>query len=608
MPKTKMQGILLIGMPYVGKSTIGRKIAGILGFKFFDGDTEIEKVYPDRQKYLDEHGDDKYVDMEAKIIMKLPTISSVLAPGGSIIYSKNAKRYLEECFKVFLDAPITTIKKRISETDKRGIVRLRKKGIEKLFVERRRLYKEYSDVVINAEKSDADKIANLIVADYALKQLTKKKEDVNYISTNGKSKASFMEALKLGLAPDRGLFVPDKIPKFSKEDISLMAYLDYAQLAFVLTRQYLDIEDFELKQICEKAYGFGIPIEHYGDIYIARLDQGPSLSFKDFAMQLLAQMIKHITANKKKNLVILTATSGDTGGAVATAFSGMKKVNAVILMPKDEISEVQRKQMTTAGKNVKAVLVNGKFDDCQALAKKAFIEIKGLSSANSINIGRLMPQIVYYFYIYCQTNSDTFVVPSGNFGNLVAGVFAKRMGLPIKFIAAVNGNYEVPRLLETGIYKPVIPSKKCISNAMNVGNPSNLARLIWLYNGVMTETGKIIKMPNMKELKKDISSVSISDKETREAMVDAHKNRIILEPHGGVGWAAIEKLKHKKNLGKIVLLETAHPAKFPEELDNLGISCQIPSALSKLKNLKETYLIINPNVEELRKIINKVQA
>ena len=605
MPKAKMQGILLIGMPYVGKSTIGKKVAEILGFKFFDGDEEIEKTCPDRQKYLDIHGDNKYVGMEAKIIMKLQVKNSVLAPGGSIIYSKKAKKYLRNCFKVYLNASLDTIRRRITNVDKRGIVRLKKLGLEALYNQRKHMFAAYSDFILDADKKDAEELSRIIADKYIMLQLTKRKIKIRFTSTNGKSNGSFKESLKLGLAPDKGLFVPDKIPKFSEEEIDLMTHLDYPQLAFVVLRQFIDIGDFEFKQMCEKAYNFNIPIENYKNLCIARLDQGPSLSFKDFAMQLLAQMMKHIAEKQEKNLVILASTSGDTGGAVAAAFSYIKKIKVIILMPKDEITEIQRKQMTTAGKNVIAVLVNGKFDDCQLLAKKAFIEIKGLSSANSINIGRLLPQIVYYFYIYCRTRADIFVVPSGNFGNLVAGILAKRMGLSIKFIAAVNENDEVPKFFETGKYKPKIPSKKCISNAMNVGNPSNLARLIWLYDGMMDETGQIIKMPNMKKLKEDISSVSITDEETKEAIKDAYENNVIIEPHGAVGWAAAQKLKSKIHLGKAVLLETAHPAKFPKEMNTLGISYPTPQALSGLKNLKERYLIINPILEELQKIIDK---
>ncbi len=605
MAKSKMQGILLIGMPYVGKSTIGRKIAKELGFKFFDGDEEIEKIIPERQEYLDKVGDEKYVEMEAKVITKLPIKNSVLAPGGSIIYSYKSKKYLKGCFKVYLNAPLSTIKKRITAIDKRGIVKLKRLGLAALYSERKEMFKSYSDIILDADVKSAEELSQIIIKAYTFHKLLKKKSNIKYISTNGKSQATFSEALKLGLAPDKGLFVPDITHFFSNDEIKLMSHLDYAQLAFVIVRQFVDIDDKYLEDMCKKAYKFGIPIENYGNIRVVRLDQGPSLSFKDFAIQLLAQMLTNLMKKEKKMITILTATSGDTGGAVASAFSGIKNIKAIILMPEKEITNVQRRQMTTAGNNITAVLVNGKFDDCQALAKKAFAQIKGLSSANSINIGRLLPQIVYYFYVYSRTNADTFVVPSGNFGNLVAGVMAKKMGLPIKLIAAVNENNEVPVFMKTGIYKPVTPSRKCISNAMNVGNPSNFARLLWFYNGIITETGQVKKMPEMKKLKKDIISVSITDKETTDAMRKAYRGGIILEPHGAVGWAALEKLKRKSNLGKIALFETAHPAKFPKELDALKIPYEIPPKLLESKNLTERYFKINPDLKELKKIINK---
>lgn len=606
MSRTYMQGILLIGMPYAGKSTIGRKVAKELGFEFFDGDTEIEKICPNRQEYLDMYGDSDYIKMESRVIIKLPTKNSVLAPGGSIIYSKKVKKYLHNCFKVYLNAPLNMIKKRITSADKRGIVRLKKLGLESLYSERSLMFKSYCDVEFDTDIKNPDELSKIIVNDYSIRQLVKKNNRIQYKSTNGKSKASFSEALSLGLAPDKGLFVPDKLPYFSKEDVKLMKNLNYAQLAFVLLRQFVDISDDLFYNMCKRAYNFSIPIEHCGNICIARLDQGPSASFKDFAMQLLAQMIEHAARKKKKKLVIITATSGDTGGAVASAFSKIKNVKAVILMPEKEITEIQRRQMTTTGDKVVAILVNGKFDDCQALAKKALLEIKELSSANSINIGRLLPQLVYYFYVYCRTGAGIFVVPSGNFGNLAAGIMAKRMGLPIKFVAAVNENDEFPRFLKTGKYRPIIPSRKCISNAMNVGNPSNLARLVYFYGGRLTENGDLVKKPDIKKLNKYVKSCSITDEETRKAMEEAYNQHIILEPHGAVGWAAIEKLKLERKIQKIALFETAHPSKFPEEIDALGIQYEVPHALLRLKNLKEKYLKINPEFEDLKNVINKL--
>ncbi|HLC61121.1 MAG TPA: threonine synthase [Candidatus Nanoarchaeia archaeon] len=606
MPKDKMQGILLIGMPYVGKSTIAKKIAEILGFEVFDGDTEIEKVHPDRQKYLDNNGDEKYIEMEADIVTKLPLYNSVLAPGGSILYSEKARYSLQPCFKVYLSASLETIKNRVTEIDKRGIVRLKKVGLDNLYAERKNIYQFYRDIELDAENNKFDELAMKIVKAYCIKQLSKIKPDINYMSTNQNSKATFADALLLGIAPDKGLFVPDKFPEFSENEINLMKHLNYPELAFVILRQFVAVDDNKFMDMCKEAYQFDLPVKQYGDFSIARLDRGPSASFKDFAMQLLSRMMSYELKQKHKETIILTATSGDTGAAVACAFGNLHNLKSVILAPAQEITMVQRLQMTTAGDNVITVLVDGKFDDCQALAKKAFEEMPWLASANSINIGRLLPQIVYYFYIYSRIKSDTFVVPSGNFGNLVAGLIAKKMGLPIRFIAAVNENDEFPRMLETNNYTPLKPSRKCISNAMNIGNPSNLARLIWLYGGVMDEKGKIIKEPDFYQMKNDIASASVTDEETREAMRNAYSSGIVLEPHGAVGFAAMNKLK-SSNLGHATLFETAHPAKFPEELNVLNIPFQIPESILKLEPAKEKYLTIKPDLEELKAIITNLK-
>jgi threonine synthase len=591
-----MKSILLIGMPGSGKSNVGRKIAEKLGFAFFDGDTEIEKKYPDRQKFLDSKGDDAYIKMEADVVMGLPLDNTVLAPGGSIVYSESAKKYLSGCFKVFLESSLDKVKERLSgKIERRGIVRLKKLGLDGLYRERKPLFEAYADIVINRNGKDIANSSDEIVRAYSLHQLQRQKVPVRFISTNGISTASFAEALLQGLAPDKGLFVPKNIPLFTREQISLMGHLDYAGLAFILMRQFSDIPDGALMNMCQEAYTFDIPVEQHGKLFIARLDRGPTFSFKDFAAQLLARMMDYLG----KKLIVLVATSGDTGGAVAAAFSNAKSIKTVILIPADEVTDRQRRQMTTVP-NVVSVLIKGKFDDCQALAKKAFAEIPGLSSANSISIGRLLPQIVYYFYLYCRTKAGTICVPSGNFGNLMAGLMAKRMGLPVKFIAAVNGNDEFPRFLETGKYAPVVPSRNCLSNAMNVGNPSNLARLVWLYGGRMDEKGRILAVPDMKRLAKDVSSVSITDAETKKAIMQAYKKGIILEPHGAVGFAAIEKLNQP---GTVLLLETADPAKFPEELDALGISYPLNAALERLESLKEHYVEIMPDMAELKKII-----
>jgi threonine synthase len=303
-----------------------------------------------------------------------------------------------------------------------------------------------------------------------------------------------------------------------------------------------------------------------------------------------------------KNAVILTATSGDTGGAVAQAFYEMENIKVVVVFPKKEISEIQRKQMTTLGKNVVAIGINGKFDDCQRLVKTAFADVDlkhiNLSSANSINFGRLMPQTLYYFWSYSRLVENKeekviFAVPSGNFGNLMGGLIANRMGLPVRrFISAVNENDEFPNYLETGTYKKVEPSKKCISNAMNVGHPSNLARVIDLYGGQIDETGIVHKDPDLNKIRREIISYSINDSLTKKTIVDFYESyKQIIEPHGAVGWAALQ-LYRKNNPGdnqyKAINLETADPAKFPEEIIELiKITPKMPESLSIIQSKKE---------------------
>ena len=250
MKKADMQGILLIGMPYVGKSTIGRQVAKALGFDFFDGDDEIEKTLPERQKYLDKHGDDKYVQMEAEIICRLPKNNSVLAPGGSIIYSDRCRDYFKDCFRVYLNASLSTIKKRITNIDKRGIVKLKKLGLEALYRERKEMFSSFADIELESDTREAEELSKLIVNEYIIRKLSKNKPKIRFVSTNGKSKASFTEALNKGLAPDKGLFVPDKLPNFSEEEIELMRNLDYAQLAFILLRQFVDFDDDVFYRMC----------------------------------------------------------------------------------------------------------------------------------------------------------------------------------------------------------------------------------------------------------------------------------------------------------------------------------------------------------------------
>ncbi|MFH1127355.1 MAG: threonine synthase [archaeon] len=371
----------------------------------------------------------------------------------------------------------------------------------------------------------------------------------NYYSTNMHcDDVDFERALFLGLAPDKGLFMPRKLPSFSSDEIEAMKRMEYDEIAYVVLKRIIgdDVDDLALRRITKDAYNFRVPIEKVTDKdHIMRLDCGPTASFKDFAARMMARLMQYFMKKKDMEITILTATSGDTGSAVAQAFFGLSNIRVVVLFPKDEVSERQRRQMTTLSGNITAIAVDGKFDDCQAMVKEAFSDPDllgiNLTSANSINIGRLIPQSIYYFYAYSRVARDgeeiVFSVPSGNFGDLMGGLFAKKMGLPVaRFIAAVNENNEFPVFLETGEYAKISPSRNCVSNAMNVGHPSNLARLVALYGGQMDERGMINKMPDMNAMRSDVFSLSVLDDETRDVIKRVYeKYKVVLEPHGAVG-------------------------------------------------------------------------
>jgi threonine synthase len=327
---------------------------------------------------------------------------------------------------------------------------------------------------------------------------------------------TFDQALLKGLAPDKGLFMPEFIPHMSKEEIAALSNMEYHEIAYEIISRFLHgvIPNDELKRIIKDAYDYDVPLEKVTDRkYVMRLDQGPTASFKDFAARMMGRLMQYYLKQNNRSLLILTATSGDTGSAIANAFYELDNINVAVLFPETEVTDRQRKQMTTLGKNVKIISIDGKFDDCQALVKEAFsdkdLDYLNLSSANSINIGRLVPQIVYYFYSYAKLRNDTdeeivFSVPSGNFGDMMGGVLAMKMGLPVKrFIIATNDNDEFPKYVRTGTYDKIVPSKNCISSAMNVGHPSNLARLVALYGGMMDETGKIFKPADMQMMRQD---------------------------------------------------------------------------------------------------------
>ncbi|MCX6286589.1 MAG: threonine synthase [Bacteroidetes bacterium] len=445
-------------------------------------------------------------------------------------------------------------------------------------------------------------------------QTTSMHKPLQFYSTNLKAEnLRFHEALLKGQAPDKGLYMPVNIPQILPEEIAEFREKEYWEIAYHVTRRFLaeEISDDELKTIVRDAYDYEVPLEQvYERKYIMRLDRGPTASFKDFAARMMGRLMQHYLKAGNRRLLILTATSGDTGSAVANAFYGLDNIDIVVLFPRDEVTDRQRKQMTTLGKNVKVLALDAKFDNCQALVKQAFadplLDYLGLSSANSINIGRLVPQIVYYFYANAKLSSAweqiVFSVPSGNFGDMMGGVLAMKMGLPVKkFIIATNENNEFPNYLISGKYNKIEPSRNCISSAMNVGHPSNLARLVALYGGIMDEKGLLLRAADMEQMRNELWSVSITDEETRKTIGEAWDRwKLLLEPHGSVGWAGL--LRYIREQGDqlaanqlCVSLETAHPAKFPDEIQKItGIEPALPPSLQGIDN-KPEYLSELPN-------------
>lgn len=428
-------------------------------------------------------------------------------------------------------------------------------------------------------------------------------------STNLNSPAvSFEQALLKGIAPDGGLYMPEEIPRFTPEEILAFSDAEYHEIAFEVGRKFLagEVPDDDLKRIVREAYDFEVPLEHvYDRNYVMRLDQGPTASFKDFAARMMGRLMQFFLDRNGGRLLILTATSGDTGSAIANAFYGLGNVEVVVLFPEKEVTDRQRKQMTTLGDNVSIIALDGKFDDCQALVKKAFgdseLDYLHLSSANSINIGRLIPQTMYYFYSFAKLRGKdpaeqvVFSVPSGNFGDLCGGLIAMRMGLPVKkFVVATNENDEYPKFVRTGFYEKIDPSLNCISSAMNVGHPSNIPRLVEMYGGSMDQHGILGRAPDLAKIREDMFPVSIDDAETEATIKSAYgEHRLLLEPHGSVGWAGLKHYlrEEEKNPDQLCIsLETAHPAKFPEKIrEILSFDPELPPSLQGLEEKEESF-------------------
>jgi threonine synthase len=379
------------------------------------------------------------------------------------------------------------------------------------------------------------------------------------------------------------------------------------------------IPDADLATMCRSAYNFPVPLEIVNvRIFLMRLDQGPTASFKDFAAQMMARMFGRFLREDGRQVTILTATSGDTGSAVAHAFHKIPGVRVIVLFPFAEVSVSQRKLMTTLADNVRTVAIDGKFDDCQAMVKRAFADpdLKhiSLSSANSINIGRLLPQSVYYFYAASRVAQAgepvVFSIPSGNFGDMMGSVVAREMGLPVrKIIASVNDNDAFPRFLTNGAYQKISPSRNSLSNAMNVGHPSNLARLVAIYGGHMDETGKIHKQPHLAALRRDIFSSSISDARTVAGVREFWDQfQLLLEPHGAVAWQGFQDWLKTEPLGNspAVIVETANPAKFPEEVERVvGWPPDVPTNMTASLQLPEDFDRMGADYETFKEYLRQ---
>lgn len=404
-----------------------------------------------------------------------------------------------------------------------------------------------------------------------------------YSTKNLTKFVSLKEAVFKGLPEDNGLYMPEFIPQLPDNFINNLKNHSFQSIAFEVAKSMIgdSIPESDLKNIVESAIDFPAPVVRLDDdTHILELFHGPSLAFKDFGARFMAQLMSYFNRNDDKELVILVATSGDTGGAVAAGFYKALGIKVVILYPSGKVSMLQEKQLTTLGENIAALEIDGTFDDCQALVKQAFLDDTltskiRLSSANSINIARLIPQSFYYFEAFKQVDSKgkpiVFSIPSGNFGNLTAGLFAKKMGLPIhQFIAATNANDVVPQYLETGKYKP-IPSVRTLSNAMDVGNPSNFARMLDIYSSTWNN------MIN------EIKGYAFDDEATKQGVKEVfNKYNYIIDPHGAVGYLALKEYQKENDVAGIVL-ETAHPTKFLDDMESiLEQKIPIPNRLASL--------------------------
>ncbi|OJY90590.1 MAG: threonine synthase [Sphingobacteriales bacterium 40-81] len=431
---------------------------------------------------------------------------------------------------------------------------------------------------------------------------------MKYYSLNNQSpEVSFKEATIKGQAPDKGLYFPKSLPKLDKNWFDDIAGKTNEEIAFDVIQPYAgeDIPEADLRRIVKETIDFPIPLVKVTDnIYSLELFHGPTLAFKDVGARFMSRCLGYFAKKESEKITVLVATSGDTGGAVANGFYDVDGVDVVILYPSGKVSSVQEKQLTTLGKNISAIEVKGTFDDCQQMVKQAFADTsltseKFLTSANSINVARWLPQQFYYFFAYKQWQQKdalpVICVPSGNFGNICAGMLAYISGLPVQhFIAACNANNVVPRFLDNGNYE-VRPAVATLSNAMDVGNPSNFVRVLELFNN------------NFINLKKILSGYTITDEETKATLKQVKKETGYLpDPHGAVGYLALQRYLAEHPGEKGIFLETAHPVKFYDVVEPvINETVPIPDAIQQILPLKKHSVVMDAEYGLLREYLLK---
>jgi threonine synthase len=429
---------------------------------------------------------------------------------------------------------------------------------------------------------------------------------MQYYSLNGQSPdVHFKQATIAGQAPDKGLYFPRQIPVADQRLIKNISSYSNEAIALEVIRPYTGdaIDEASLRRIVEETVNFDIPLVAVNDRMSAlELFHGPTLAFKDVGARFMSRCLGYFAKGNKEKVTVLVATSGDTGGAVANGFYKVDGVDVVILYPSGKVSNVQEKQLTTLGENIRALEINGSFDDCQAMVKQAFADAQlqqqlSLTSANSINVARWLPQQFYYFYLWKQwedkDHPPVVAVPSGNFGNICAGLLANRSGLPVRhFIAACNANDVVPRFLKGGMYDPqkAIPT---ISNAMDVGDPSNFVRILRLFGNDSTE------------LKTILSAASVSDDETRQTMKTVlSEYDYLTDPHGAVAYTALEQYLDNHTGAKGVFLETAHPVKFYDVIEPVtGKPVPVPGTVQQQLELTKVSVKMEADFAALKNFL-----